>query len=78
MAPLAPHSHPGAAPCPRSAAGPELAQVSVLAEEPQSHLLRLSDAQPKPGRSRGWHSLCFQLVSMVNTLCTANVTIFLG
>lgn len=78
MAPLAPHGHSRAAPCPRSVAGPELVSGSVLAEEPQSHLLRLGDAQPKPGRSRGWHSLCFQPVSMVNTLCTANVTIFLG
>lgn len=78
MAPLAPHGHSRAAPCPRSVADPELVSGSVLAEEPQSHLLRLGDAQPKPGRSRGWHSLCFQPVSMVNTLCTANVTIFLG
>lgn len=45
------------------------------AQEPSS---KAGGCKAEPGRSRGWRSPSFQLVSMVNTLCTANVTIFPG
>lgn len=59
--------------------GPRTAQnaaaAGAAAPEPSSEAQRCA---AEPGRSRGWHSCCLQPVSMVNTLCTANVTIFLG
>lgn len=45
------------------------------AQEPSS---KARGCKAEPGRSGGWRSPSFQLVSMVNTLCTANVTIFPG
>lgn len=51
------------------------AAAGAAAPEPSSEAQRCA---AEPGRSRGWHSRCLQPVSMVNTLCTANVTIFLG
>lgn len=46
-------------------------------KELQSHLLRLG-MQSRTWEERGAACPPFQLVSMVNTLCTANVTIFPG